>query len=95
MYNFRQMKFDWDDDKAAINISKHNIAFDLAALVFLDENRLTACDNRFGYGEERMITMGQIDNRLHVIVYTEREGVIRIISARKANKREQERYGNG
>ena len=44
---------------------------------------------------QRMITMGHIDNRLHVIVYTEREDVIRIISARKANKREQERYGNG
>ena len=89
------MKFDWDDDKAAINLIRHNITFEMAALVFLDESRLIAHDNRFDYGEERMITMGHIDNRLHVIVYTEREDVIRIISARKANKREQERYGNG
>ena len=79
------MKFDWDDDKAAINLIRHNITFEMAALVFLDESRLIAHDNRFDYGEERMITMGHIDNRLHVIVYTERKDIIRIISARKAN----------
>ena len=64
----------------AINLIRHNITFEMAALVFLDESRLIAQDNRFDYGEERMITMGHIDNRLHVIVY---------ISARKAHKRER------
>ncbi|MFV1563936.1 MULTISPECIES: BrnT family toxin [unclassified Phaeobacter] len=88
------MQFEWDSDKAALNARKHGISFELAALVFLDDDRLIALDDRFDYGEERMITMGHIENRLHVVVYTETEDTIRIISARKANKREQERYAN-
>ena len=88
------MQFEWDSDKAALNARKHGISFELAALVFLDDDRLIAIDDRFDYGEERIITMGHIENRLHVVVYTETEDTIRIISARKANKREQERYAN-
>lgn len=88
------MQFEWDSDKANLNAEKHGIRFELAALVFLDEDRLTAVDDRFDYGEERFITMGHIENRLHVVVYVETEDIIRIISARKANRREQERYAN-
>ena len=51
-------------------------------------------DVRNDYGEERLVTMGMIEQRLHVIVYTERGNNIRVISARKANKMEQKRYGN-
>lgn len=88
------MQFEWDDDKAAANAEKHGISFELAAYVFFDDHRLIAIDDRFDYGEERIITMGHVENRLHVVVYTETEDTIRIISARKANKREQERYAN-
>lgn len=53
--------------------------FEMAALVFLDDERLIAVDDRFDYGEERMITMGHIENRLHVVAYTETEDTVRII----------------
>ncbi|MBU4527916.1 MAG: BrnT family toxin [Hoeflea sp.] len=88
------MQFEWDSDKAALNLEKHGICFEVAALVFLDDSRLTAIDDRFDYGEDRMITLGHIEERLHVVVYTRIQDTIRIISARKANKREQARYAN-
>jgi uncharacterized protein len=88
------MQFEWDSVKAALNLEKHGIGFELAALIFLDDGRLTAIDDRFDYGEDRLITIGHIDERLHVVVYTHTEDIIRIISARKANKREQARYAN-
>ena len=79
------MQFEWDDDKATANAEKHGISFKLAAYVFFDNHLLIAIDDRFDYGEERKITMGRVENRLHVVVYTETEDTIRIISARKAN----------
>ena len=88
------MQFEWDSDKAAANVSRHGVSFELAMLVFLDDGRLIKLDERFDYGEERLITMGHVDNRLHVVVYTQANDTIRIISARKANKREQRRYAN-
>lgn len=88
------MQFEWDSDKAAANVSRHGVSFELAMLVFLDDGRLIKLDERFDYGEERIITMGHVDNRLHVVVYTQANDTIRIISARKANKREQRRYAN-
>ena len=63
-------------------------------LVFLDNGRLIKLDERFDYGEERIITMGHVNNRLHVVVYTQTNDTIRIISARKANRRERKRYAN-
>lgn len=86
------MQFEWDSGKAAQNLEKHGVTFELAALVFLDDRRLTGIDGRFEYGEERFITLGHVEDRLHVVVYTESEEAIRIISARKANRREQKRY---
>lgn len=88
------MNFEWDTDKAAKNVEKHGISFDQAALVFLDDERLTFIDDRVNYGEKRLITLGHVENRLHVVVYTHAHDAVRIISARKANKREQRRYAN-
>ena len=88
------MQFEWDSDKAAANVSRHGVSFELAMLVFLDNGRLIKLDERFDYGEERIITMGHVNNRLHVVVYTQTNDTIRIISARKANRREQKRYAN-
>lgn len=88
------MQFEWDSDKAAANVSRHGVSFELAMLVFLDNGRLIKLDERFDYGEERIITMGHVNNRLHVVVYTQTNDTIRIISARKANKRERKRYAN-
>jgi hypothetical protein len=51
MYTYWQMQIEWDSDKAALNANKHGISFELAALVFLDDDRLIAIDDRFDYGE--------------------------------------------
>lgn len=91
------MNFEWDADKAQTNLEKHGVRFEIAAAVFLDPDRITAVDDRIDYGEERHITLGRTHDGVLVVVTTERdEGqTIRIISARKANKRERSRYGNG
>lgn len=88
------MDFEWDADKARINLEKHKVRFEVAAKVFLDPDRIQVTDDRFDYGEKRLITFGRIDGRLYVVVFTEIEHTrtIRLISARKANARERRRY---
>ncbi|TVQ47974.1 MAG: BrnT family toxin [Gloeocapsa sp. DLM2.Bin57] len=86
------LQFEWDDQKAAFNQKRHKVSFELATLIFLDNNRITAIDKRNDYGETRYVTVGLIENRVHVVVYTKRQEVIRLISSRKANSREQKRY---
>lgn len=88
------MIFTWDEAKAVTNIEKHGVSFDIAMRVFLDDNRLVIPDTRFDYGEERFITIGAIERRTHVVVYTETIDNTRIISARKANNRETAAYEN-
>lgn len=88
------MDFEWDAEKAQGNIEKHGIRFEVAQGVFFDPDRITAIDARFDYGEERLITLGMTKDGILVVVTTERdEGrTIRIISARKASKRERSTY---
>ena len=88
------MNFEWDDKKAQKNLKEHGVSFEKVTVLFLNNKRLISVDRRNDYGEERFITLGMVEKRLHVVVYTERGGSIRIISARKANKKEQKRYGN-
>ncbi|MEP3255940.1 MAG: BrnT family toxin [Stappiaceae bacterium] len=78
-----------DDAKAAQNLEKHGIRFEVAAKVFLDPLRITIPDERFDYLEDRYITFGLIDDRLYVVVFAEDDetGTIRLISACKANAR--------
>jgi uncharacterized DUF497 family protein len=83
------MQFEWDEHKATQNVAKHGVPFDYAARVFLDPDRLDREDARHNYREERRITLGRIDGRCFVVAYTVRDNVIRLISARKANDREQ------
>jgi uncharacterized DUF497 family protein len=85
------VKFEWDEQKDRINIRKHGISFEDAKAIFEDV-RITAVDSRQPYGEIRKISLGMIHGRVCVAVYTERKGVTRIISARKANQRERRRY---
>jgi uncharacterized protein len=91
-----QFSFEWDQDKAASNLRKHGILFEVGAKVFLDDARTTILDDRIDYGELRQIAYGYVDNRLYSVVFTEdfSRNVIRIISARKANARERKRYGH-
>ena len=86
------MEFEWDRKKAESNLQKHGVHFKSATAVFADENRLTVTDDRKDYREERYTTLGLIEDRLYVVIYTTASETIRIISARKANKREQKRY---
>ena len=86
------MKFDWDELKASQSLAKHGVPFEYAIRVFLDIRRVDFEDTRQKYGEERRITLGVIDDRLHVVAYTFRQESIRLISARKANARERTRY---
>ncbi|MEM9272263.1 MAG: BrnT family toxin [Cyanobacteria bacterium P01_F01_bin.143] len=86
--------FEWDDAKAKKNEAKHSISFIFATRAFNDSNRITFVDNRFDYGEVRYITLARIDQRVYVLVYTIRDSVIRLISARKANSKEVKRYDN-
>lgn len=88
------MQFEWDDEKEKINIVKHGIDFTTAARVFKDENRLELYDEAHSDTEDRYITIGIIDGiaYLVMVVYTEREESIRLISARKATKQERRMY---
>ena len=86
--------FQWDDEKAEINKRKHGVTFEKAALVFEDKFRLNGRDKKHSDFEDRYVTIGKVDNVLYVI-YTYRFNETRIISARKANKKERrDYYGN-
>lgn len=86
------MRFEWDEAKNNANIRKHGIDFQDAVDIF-SHPMLTAIDGRFAYDEERWVAIGLVRQIIGVVVYTERCGdVIRIISARKATKREVRLY---
>ena len=86
------MDFEWDEEKAASNLKKHGISFPLARYVFADDRRIERPDDREEYQEERWLTVGRIAVREVAVVFTIREGKIRIISARKADLNEREEY---
>ncbi|MCL2791354.1 MAG: BrnT family toxin [Desulfobulbus sp.] len=86
------MKFEWHAQKSEDCFQDRGFDFTYAARAFLDPNRTVRKDGRYNYEETRYILMGKIDFRLFCIVYTMRNDVIRIISARKANAREAKLY---
>jgi uncharacterized protein len=88
------VEFEWDSRKAAPNLRKHGIPFPFAVRVFVDENRLERLDQDADKLEERWVTVGIVDSLEIVVVYTVRAGVVRIISARRANRHEREEYWN-
>ncbi|MET4695009.1 BrnT family toxin [Endozoicomonas lisbonensis] len=86
------MHFEWDEAKNRANIRKHGIDFQDAVDIF-NHPLLCKVDDRADYGEERWVAIGRIQYLTGVVVYTEKVGdIIRIISARKATKREIQRY---
>jgi len=85
--------FDWDDSKAKSNLARHRVPFDYATRVFLDPQFVAFDANRERDQEVRRKAVGVIEGKLFVVVYTERDGVRRIISARRANVMEQKAYG--
>ncbi len=86
------MDFTWDDKKAEGNARKHGIDFSTAALAFFDPGRIEEYDAAHSGGEDRWLLLGLVRTTVVFVVYTERDAVVRIISARKANKNEREDY---
>jgi len=85
--------FDWDDAKAESNLAKHGISFESAAAIFLDPARLDFNASQSGQGERRRKVVGKIEDLIFTAVYAERGEVIRLISARRANRKECKAYG--
>jgi uncharacterized DUF497 family protein len=85
------MKFEWDEKKRRINLEKHGLDFEAAPRVFT-EDAFVIEDTREEYGESRYLLLGLLYSRVVVIAFTKRGDVIRIISMRKATKREQQDY---
>jgi uncharacterized protein len=87
--------FDRDPGKAAANRRKHGVGFDEAGSVFADEHALLLADPEHSAGEERFLLLG-LSDRLRVLVvshvYRQGEGLVRLISARKATRREARLY---
>lgn len=84
------MKFGWDEDKSRINKAKHGIDFETARDLWLDENRIEI--HAPHPLEDRMIIIGKYQDKLWSAVYTMRDDAIRIISVRRARKREESLY---
>ncbi|MYA70589.1 BrnT family toxin [Candidatus Poribacteria bacterium] len=87
------MEFEWNDWKAKENLRRHGISFSEASTVFSDFLSSTIPDPLHSEAEERLVTLGCSEQqRLLVVVHTERGDVIRIISARKATTHERKNY---
>jgi uncharacterized protein len=86
------VQFEWDEAKNLENVRKHEIDFADVSGMF-NGPMLTEPDDRFDYGEDRWFGIGFLGNGIAVVVWTERYGdAIRIISARRANRYEQQRF---
>jgi uncharacterized DUF497 family protein len=85
-------EFEWDAQKATLNLRKHGVAFKDAQLVFDDVFATHSFDVDAGYDEQRMIATGMVNGALLTVVYTERDERTRLISARKATRHEQLGY---
>lgn len=90
------MEFEWDENKAAANLSKHGVAFDEAKTVFEDALYVDFYDPDRSYDEHRYIIVGQSKlGRLLIVSYAEREDAIRLISARETTRKERQAYEEG
>ncbi|WP_448187752.1 BrnT family toxin [Azospirillum sp. sgz301742] len=85
------MEFEWDEAKRLSNFDKHGVWFDDAIYIF-EGRTVVRADPRDHGGETRFRAYGTVDGRVLAIVYTWRGDVCRVISARKANDREQRAY---
>ena len=91
-YTRPSVEFEWDSAKARTNARKHGVEFADAASVFDDQDAITIADED-SLGEERWVTIGRdAFGRVLVVVYTWREENVRLISARKAGRREIKEY---
>jgi len=90
--------FDWDENKNRINLEKHGITFEEASTVFFDERAILFNDPEHSIDEDRFLLLGMSETAKVCIVchcYRESDTVIRIISARQATRKEEQRYVRG
>ena len=87
------LSFEWDENKAKTNLVKHGVSFEEASTVFGDPLSLTIPDPAHSQVEDRFIIMGHSHQRkLLVVAHTERGDNIRVISARRASRKERKHY---
>lgn len=90
------IKFDWDKRKDRENLRRHKIDFNEASTVFADSLSITISDPEHSEDEARWVTMGLSNRqRLLVVIHTEEDETIRIISARMADRAERRKYEEG
>lgn len=87
----RPARYEWDEAKRLKNLETHGVDFK-AASSFSWDDAIIVRDERHSYGELRLVAYGPIGGRLYALVYTPRKMVRRVISLRKANRREQAAY---
>ena len=86
------MAFEWDEAKNQANIRKHGVSFQTARRMF-GGPVLTRIDDRMDYGEVRHVSIGTVDKGAVIVVaHTDRDGRVRLISARPASRRERQAY---
>jgi uncharacterized protein len=91
-----ELSFEWDEEKAEANRLKHGVSFEEAKTVFGDPLSVTIDDFRHSVDEHRYVDIGlSFQERLLVVVYTERGEVIRLISSREATRTERKIYEEG
>ena len=86
------MEFEWDDAKSDACFAYRGFDFAYVAHAFFDADRIVGTDRRWDYGEDRYRLLGAVEGRVFVVIYTMRGSTIRIISARKAIRREVREY---
>ena len=81
------MDFEWDRAKSDLCQISRNFDFAYVISIFVDPDLFVEKDQRWDYGEERFRAIGALESRVFVVIYTKRPSAIRIISARRANRR--------
>lgn len=90
------MQFEWDGEKAHTNVNKHGISFNEATTIFGDPLAVTIDDPDHSQDEQRLLTTGLSERqRLIIVAHTDREGRIRIFSARDVTSAERKQYESG
>ncbi len=88
--------FEWNPGKAILNLEKHGVEFEEASTVFDDRMLITVLDEKHSQDEDRYVTIGMSSRRrILLVAHTDRDDRIRIISARKATKYEEQFYATG
>ena len=82
------MEYEWNEAKRQSNLEKHGVDIFVAALIF-DGPTITKADSRRGYGEVRYRSIGMVDDTCYVVIHTDRDGVIRLISAWQGGRRDR------